>query len=195
MNKIVKALAKIGTDEEITEDDLTSAWIALNTRTVYLSHKSNDSNVTNVSNHRDDTSNWALVPFLDCLNHHSKAKIETIHSDTHFQITSSTGNSHYRYTISTCKLQASDLIRPSALHIFRNFDSRKCLTGIFWKVAPGEVDHVIRLTRNNQTYSEIESGQQVYISYGQHSDTFLLIEYGFVIGQENDHNFVEIETG
>ena len=81
------------------------------------------------------------------------------------------------------------------LCIFRNLDSRKCLTGIFWKVAPGEVDHVIRLTRNNQTYSEIESGQQVYISYGQHSDTFLLIEYGFVIGEENNHNFVEIETG
>ena len=91
----MKALAKIGTDEEITEDDLTSAWIALNTRTVYLSHKSNDKNVTNVSNHRDDTSNWALVPFLDCLNHHSKAKIETKHSDTDFQITSSTGKSHF----------------------------------------------------------------------------------------------------
>jgi len=131
LSKIVKALAKTGTDQEITEDDLTSAWIALNTRTVYLSHKSDDSNVTNVSNHRDDTSNWALVPFLDCLNHHSKAKMKTNHSETHFQITSS---------------------------------------------------------------AEIESGQQVYISYGQHSDTFLLIEYGFVIGQENDHNFVEIET-
>ena len=103
----MKALTKIGTDEEITENDLTSAWIALNTRTVYLSHKSD---VTNVSNHRDDTSNWALVPFLDCLNHHSKAKIETKHSETHFQITSSTGNSHF--TVSSCKLQASDLIRP-----------------------------------------------------------------------------------
>ena len=101
LSKIVKALAKIGTDEEITEDDLTSSWIALNTRTVYLSHKSD---VTNVLNHRDDTSNWALVPFLDCLNHHSKAKIETKHSDTHFQITSSTGNSDF--TVSTCKLQA-----------------------------------------------------------------------------------------
>jgi len=121
----------MGTDDEITENDLTSAWIALNTRTVYLSHTSDGTNVTNVSRESDDTSNWALVPFLDCLNHHSKAKIETKHSDTHFQITSS---------------------------------------------------------------SEIESGQQVYISYGQHSDTFLLIEYGFVIGQENHHNFVEIET-
>ena len=186
----MKALAKTGTDQEITEDDLTSAWIALNTRTVYLSHKSDDSNVTNVSNHRDDTSNWALVPFLDCLNHHSKAKMETNHSETHFQITSSAGNF-------SCELLAvnSEPIRPPVYCIFRNLDSRKCLTGIFWKVASGEVDHVIRLTRNNQTYSEIESGQQVYISYGQHSDTFLLIEYGFVIGQENDHNFVEIETG
>ena len=99
LTKIVKALAKTGTEEEITEDDLTTAWIALNTRTVYLSHKSDDSNVANVSNRRDDTSNWALVPFLDCLNHHSKAKIETKHSDTHFQITSSTGNFHFQCTV------------------------------------------------------------------------------------------------
>ena len=99
LTKIVKALAKTGTEEEITEDDLTAAWIALNTRTVYLSHKSDDSNVANVSNRRDDTSNWALVPFLDCLNHHSKAKIETNHSDTHFQITSSTGNFHFQCTV------------------------------------------------------------------------------------------------
>lgn len=124
------ALSKIGTDEDITENDLTSAWIALNTRTVYLPDKNDGNTVTNVSRHCDDTSNWALVPFLDCLNHHSKAKIETNHSDKHFQITSLT---------------------------------------------------------------EIESGHQVYISYGQHSDTFLLIEYGFVIGQENHNNFVEIE--
>ena len=92
--KITKALAKIGTDEEITENDLTSAWIALNTRTVYLSHTSDGSKVPNgtqVSRDSDDTSNWALVPFLDCLNHHSNAKIETSHSNTHFQITSLAG--------------------------------------------------------------------------------------------------------
>ena len=74
-------------------------------------------------------------------------------------------------------------------------DSKKCSIGIFWENAASEVNHVTRITRNNQTYSEIESDQQVYISYGQHSDTFLLMEYGFVIGQENRHNFVEIETG
>ena len=120
LSKIVKALAKTGTEEEINEDDLTAAWIALNTRTVYLSHKSGDSNVANVSDRRDNTSNWALVPFLDCLNHHSLAKIETNHSDTHFQITSSTGNFHFGRTVfHLLQLQTvtSDLIRPSALHV------------------------------------------------------------------------------
>ena len=113
LEKITRALAKMGTDDEITENGLTSAWIALNTRTVYLSHTSDGTNVTNVSRESDDTFNWALIPFLDCLNHHSKAKIETKHSDTHFQITSSSGNNAISKYIQACSCENDLFCRPA----------------------------------------------------------------------------------
>ena len=129
LEKITRALAKMGTDDEITENGLTSAWIALNTRTVYLSHTSDGTNVTNVSRESDDTSNWALVPFLDCLNHHSKAKIETKYSDTHFQITSSSGNNAISKSNRHAPVQTTLFVNQ--LRIFRNLDSKKCSIGIF----------------------------------------------------------------
>jgi len=38
--------------------------------------------------------------------------------------------------------------------------------------------------------SDIKQKEEVYISYGSHSDTFLLIEYGF-IARNNENNFVD----
>lgn len=101
-------------------DDLDLAWKRLNTRTVYLNDDSQKS--------MDPTRNWALVPFLDCLNHSSRACSKTRIRNDRFELV---------------------------------------------------------------TEQQIEKDEQVFISYGQHSDTFLMIEYGFIIGNTNKLNFVD----
>jgi len=41
-----------------------------------------------------------------------------------------------------------------------------------------------------RTDKEISVGEEVFISYGAHQDAFLLVEYGFIIGQSNPLNTV-----
>ena len=79
----------------------------------------------------DATKNWALVPFLDCLNHSPDARTKTKISKTHFELITEVGAS---------------------------------------------------------------KDDQVFISYGAHSDTFLMLEYGFVTGNSNKLNFVDFEA-
>ena len=116
-NKIIETLKLNSFD---VPNDLDLAWKRLNTRTVYLNDDSPSS--------MDSTRNWALVPFLDCLNHSSSACSKTRIRNDRFELI---------------------------------------------------------------TEQRVEKDEQVFISYGQHSDTFLMIEYGFIIGNTNKLNFVD----
>lgn len=117
-NKHERIIQRLSQCELPIPDDLELGWIRLNTRTVYLDSEKND----------DCTANWALVPFLDCLNHSADASTKT-------------------------------------------------------RTVKGRFELV--------TLKQIKKGEQVFISYGQHSDTFLLVEYGFIIGGTNVLNFVD----
>ena len=76
-------------------------------------------------------ANWALAPYLDCLNHSSVADITASSKNDKFEII---------------------------------------------------------------TNRKISKNEEVFISYGKHPDAFLLIEYGFAIGQSNSFNSVAISS-
>ena len=118
-DRIIDRLTKLN---QPIPDDLELGWIRLNTRTVYLDQ------IISKRDDSDSTANWALVPFLDCLNHSSAASTKTRIVNDRFELITEKG---------------------------------------------------------------VEKDEQVFISYGQHSDTFLLIEYGFVIGSTNRLNYVD----
>ena len=81
-HKILEGLSRIG--QTVPIEELNMAWIALNTRTVFLK-------TDNLGSDPDrEKQSWALAPFLDCLNHSPDAKIETRISD-YFEIVACSG--------------------------------------------------------------------------------------------------------